>query len=167
MSKLYLMMGAPGSGKTTLAKKIFPSNVKYISRDEIRYSYLQDGDEYFSYEDGVYREFVDRIAAALNEGEGLVVADQTSLNFAARLKLLDALKDRCTRPDKVIVIYVKRPLEQILEFNNKRTGRERVPEKAVRSMYEKIRVPASFEGIDELHTYNAETDTFTIKKFFN
>ena len=37
MSKLYMMMGAPGCGKTTLAKQIFPDNVKYISRDEIRY----------------------------------------------------------------------------------------------------------------------------------
>ena len=167
MSKLYMMMGAPGCGKTTLAKQMFPNNVKYISRDEIRYKILQDGEDYFSHEKEVYKEFIKEIAAALNEGEGLVIADQTSLTVSARTKLLNALKDCRSYPDKVIVIYVNRPLKQILEFNNKRTGRERVPEDAVKRMYNSIELPRGFQGIDELHIYDTEKNKFSIEKFFN
>ncbi len=165
MSKLYMMMGAPGCGKTTFAKQNFPNKVKYISRDEIRYDILKDGEDYFSHEKEVYNKFVDEIAAALNEGEGLVIADQTSLNTAARSKLLNALKERRAYPDKVIVIYINRPLKQILEFNNKRTGREKVPEDAIKRMYYSIDLPKGFQGIDELHIYNTETNTFTVEKF--
>ena len=47
---LVLMCGAPGSGKTTIAKKLMCNNDLYISRDEIRYSMISDEDEYFSKE---------------------------------------------------------------------------------------------------------------------
>ena len=49
---LVLMCGAPGSGKTTIAKKLMCNNDLYISRDEIRYSMISDEDEYFSKEKG-------------------------------------------------------------------------------------------------------------------
>ena len=166
MSKLYMMMGAPGCGKTTLAKQIFPDNVKYISRDEIRYKILKNGENYFAHEKEVYKEFVKEIATALNEGDGLVVADQTSLTISARTKLLNALKNYHAYPDKVVVIYVNRPLKQILEFNAKRTGREKVPEDVVEKMYNSIELPRGFQGIDELHIYDTRKGKFSIEKFF-
>ena len=50
MSKLYLMAEAPGSGKTYWATHHLTENDKYISRDEIRFSMLEDKDDYFARE---------------------------------------------------------------------------------------------------------------------
>ena len=51
---LVLMCGAPGSGKTTIAKKLMCNNDLYISRDEIRYSMISNEYEYFSKEKEVF-----------------------------------------------------------------------------------------------------------------
>ena len=51
---LYLMMGIPGSGKSTYAKQFALRNkIQYISRDEIRFSLLQPTDGYFDKENEV------------------------------------------------------------------------------------------------------------------
>ena len=47
------MMGIPGSGKSTFVRKrrdIFDNPI-VISRDKIRFSLLEEGDEYFSKEE--------------------------------------------------------------------------------------------------------------------
>ena len=46
MSKLFLMMGAPGSGKSYWATHHLSERDKYISRDEIRFSFLEENDAY-------------------------------------------------------------------------------------------------------------------------
>lgn len=43
MGDLFIMMGVPGSGKTTLAKKLVedkPNTIR-VSRDDIRFSLLE------------------------------------------------------------------------------------------------------------------------------
>lgn len=64
---LVLMCGAPGSGKTTIAKKLMCNNDLYISRDEIRYSMISDEDEYFSKEKEVFNEYIKQIDEALTK----------------------------------------------------------------------------------------------------
>ena len=61
MSKLFLMMGAPGSGKSYWAEHHVTSVDKYISRDEIRFSMLEDGDDYFAKEGKVFDNFIKQI----------------------------------------------------------------------------------------------------------
>ena len=49
--QLFIMIGAPGSGKSTWVKKQLRNDIDaYVSRDEIRFSMLQEGDAYFKYE---------------------------------------------------------------------------------------------------------------------
>lgn len=67
MATLVLMCGAPGSGKTTIAKKILCNKDIYISRDEIRYSIITDQDEYFSKEKEVFNEYIRQIDEALTK----------------------------------------------------------------------------------------------------
>ena len=54
------MVGAPGSGKSTFARKRFP-NARYISRDEIRFSVLKPDEDYFSKEKLTWKMFIDAI----------------------------------------------------------------------------------------------------------
>ena len=74
---LVLMCGAPGSGKTTIAKKLMGNNDLYISRDEIRYSMISDEDEYFSKEKEVFNEYIKQIDEALTKNYHWIFADAT------------------------------------------------------------------------------------------
>lgn len=148
MSKMYLMIGAPGCGKSYyIAQHKQPEDL-VISRDKIRFRMLKDTDEYFSKEKEVYNEFIKQINEAIEKNEVFYV-DQTSLNYRARKKLFDNLKKK---PDKTVAIYLKSSLDKILEQNALRTGRAYVPEDAVENMYYSIEEPELEEGFDEIWT---------------
>ena len=145
---LYLMVGVPGSGKSTYAKNILKDGDIYISRDEIRYSLLTEEDDYFAKENEVIKTFIDNIDKSLVMEEycGDVYADATHLSPKSRAQVLNQLKNK----DKVSVIYLDIPLNLILERNAQRKGRALVPENVVRRMYNSIILPTKAEGIEEL-----------------
>lgn len=142
---LWLMCGAPGSGKTWFAKnKLMKGrDWEYISRDEVRFSIIKDNEEYFSHETTVFNEFVEKIAIALDWGHDNVIADATHLNWGSRRKLLKALSKNCVLEDvDVIPVVIDAKLEDILERNKLRDGRARVPEETIRRIYRNISDPA-------------------------
>lgn len=145
---LYLMMGAPGSGKSTYVKNVLKYGDIYISRDEIRYSLLTDEDEYFAKENEVIKLFIQTIDEALVNEEycGDVYADATHLSPKGRTQVLNQLKNK----DKVSVIYLDIPLNVILKRNAQRKGRALVPESVVCRMYNSIVLPTKAEGINRL-----------------
>ena len=146
MSKLFIMMGAPGSGKTTWCKNNVPKNAVYISRDEIRFNIIKDEDSYFSKEKIVYDIFINKINEALESGLD-VYADQTSLNAGSRKKLINALNKK---PDEIIGIYFTTPLDIVLQRNAQRTGRALVPEDVVINMFNSLTRPTLDEGFTEI-----------------
>ena len=149
---LYLMMGVPGSGKSTYAKNILKYGDIYVSRDEIRYSLLTDKDDYFAKENEVIKTFIESIDKSLVMEEycGDVFADATHLSPKGRAQVLKQLKNK----DRVSVIYLDIPLNVILERNAKRTGRALVPEDVVRRMYNSIQLPTRAEGIESIYFIN-------------
>ena len=149
---LYLMMGVPGSGKSTYAKNILKYGDIYVSRDEIRYSLLTDEDDYFAKENEVIKTFIESIdkSLAMEEYCGDVFADATHLSPKGRAQVLKQLKNK----DRVSVIYLDIPLNVILERNAKRTGRALVPEDVVRRMYNSIQLPTRAEGIESIYFIN-------------
>lgn len=145
---LYLMMGVPGSGKSTYVKNILKYGDIYVSRDEIRYSLLTEEDDYFAKENEVIKLFIQTIDEALvNEDyQGNVYADATHLSPKGRAQVLNQLKNK----DKVSVIYLDIPLNIILKRNAQREGRAFVPENVVHRMYNSIILPTKEEGIEKL-----------------
>ena len=103
--KLYLLMGAPGSGKSTWIKNHLSLTDKYVSRDEVRFSMVSEGEEYFSKENQVFKEYVKRINEGLENYD--VFADATHITAASRNKLLRAIT---TKPTSIEVIWIKTPL---------------------------------------------------------
>jgi len=148
MSKMYLMIGCPGVGKSYYIQQHKNPGTRVISRDTIRFSMLEDNDEYFSKEKEVYKEFIRQIDEAIEANE-IFYADQTSLNYNSRKKLFNSLKQK---PDKVIAIYLKSSLDKILKQNSLREGRALVPEDAVRNMFYSIEEPKLEEGFEEIWT---------------
>lgn len=135
MSKLIIMSGAPGSGKSTYAKLLVQhdANTIYVSRDVIRFSLLEPDDHYFSKEAEVLETFYNNIISSLNEGYN-VIADASHLNWRSRRILLENVAKEVTS-FQVEVIYMRPPLEVCFERNDTRTGRENVPHDVITKMY--------------------------------
>lgn len=143
MSKLIMMMGCPGAGKSTWAKEHVTIFDDYISRDEIRFALVSPNEEYFSKEDEVWKSFIRQIDMALKRG-GTVWADATHLSMRSRLKLLNALK---VKPDEIEIVYINAPLETALRQNEMREGtRAYVPPKSIENMWRAIQEPEFHEG---------------------
>lgn len=148
---LYICCGVPGSGKSTFLSEMVDSNEKVISRDEIRFSLLKPGEEYFSHEKEVYSTFVKLIAESINHGFN-TYADATHLNEKSRYKLFHALKNRGCNPSKKIAIYFNVPLEECKNRNNNRLGTKTyVPENSLIQMYGAYSYPHKYEGFDEIY----------------
>lgn len=102
----------------------------------------------------VYNIFTNKINEALESGLD-VYADQTSLNAGSRKKLINALNKK---PDEINVVYIERPLDIILEYNSRRTGRKLVPNNAIIKMYNSISKPTAKEGIDYLYIVDKDNN---------
>ena len=139
MNRLIIMVGIPGSGKSSYAKKLLEANPswEYVSRDEVRYEFVTDQAHYYDHENDVYREFCNRIDKFLLQ-EKTVIADATHLTIGSRKKLLDTLK---VIPDEVVMVYVDTPFEICMQRNSARQGITRVPDKSMYSMKSRYRVP--------------------------
>ena len=148
MSKLFLMMGAPGSGKSYWCGKHTNNTTdKYISRDEIRFTFLKDGDEYFAKENEVFDEFINQINHYLTIYDR-VFADATHLNFASRNKTISRIN---VPVDEINVVFLNTPLNTCIERNAKREGRKFVPETVIKNMYKSIRLPEKEENINKIY----------------
>ena len=128
----YIMSGVPGCGKSTWAHKLTAEhdNVVNVSRDEIRFSLLADGEDYFAYEDDVVAIFYSQINEALAAGHD-VIADATHISERALRETMRRIDIDC---DKVLVSF-DTPLDTCIARNAHRDGRARVPEHVIRNMW--------------------------------
>ena len=146
MSKLIMMMGVAGAGKSTWIKQNYP-DVEPVSRDAIRFDILDEkGGEYFDHEDEVFNSFIRQIIGSLAVDE-VTIADATHLNRKARLKVLSRVRKYA---DEVEVVWIRVPLETALKQNAMRSGRAKVPNDVIKRMYNNIERPEDNEGINKL-----------------
>ena len=108
-------------------------DTKYVSRDEIRFSILNAGEEYFAKEKDVFHKFVHEIQDGINNHEN-TIADATFLNWASRRKLLRNLHNLDSV--NVNVLYFETDLDVCLRRNSQREGRAKVPETVIHNMWE-------------------------------
>ncbi len=141
MKDLILMMGIPGSGKSTYLNAVVSSSMGevIVSRDKIRFSMIDSKENYFSKENEVFNEYVNQIQNALNNPKiNRVYADATQLTEKGRCKVLDKLNLK----DVNIKVYWKNtPLKLALERNKKREEIAVVPESTIIRMYNSIQDP--------------------------
>lgn len=143
MSKtLYMLAGIPGSGKSYFGREFAQEhNIEYVSRDEIRFSLLKDGEDYFSHETDTWNMFIAAIRMALDT-TGSCVADATHTTRSGRKKLLNALR----RDVDVHILYMNTPLPLCLSRNATRNGYANVPEDVICKMYYAQQYPAYEEN---------------------
>lgn len=127
----YIMSGIPGCGKSTWSRKFTAEhdNIVRVSRDEIRFSLLADGEDYFAHEDEVIATFYAEINEALAAGHD-VIADATHISEKALKQTLRAIKADCERT----LVSFRVPLKVCLSRNAGREGRACVPDHIIKSM---------------------------------
>lgn len=138
--KLVILVGIPGSGKSTWAQNHVNFNTAWVSRDYIRFSMLSDNEDYFAHEKEAYNEYVDLIQHNIDERDEIttIIADATHLNWASRNKLLKQLD---LQNVDVETIFFNTSLKTCLRRNELREGRHFVPEKVIRRFSHMITNP--------------------------
>jgi predicted kinase len=156
-SKLYLMMGCPGSGKSTYLRERFSQPPVVVSRDAVRFSMVKEDEEYFSKEKEVFKEYIEQIRTAI-KFNAEVFADATHLNESSRAKVLRALGSDL-RDVEVNVIWVRVPVEVAITQNELRMGtRAYVPKSVIRRMYSQATMPSKEEGFEHIYIFDGKTE---------
>jgi predicted kinase len=131
MQTLYVMCGIPGSGKSTLSKRLAEE------RGLMRFSF----DEMKCY---TTRQFLLPVVAALQEGKS-VVMDSTHLRESGRRSILQSVRNiRCRK----VCVFMDTPFDECLRRNANRMAV--VPVVMVNSMYRSLQPPTLEEGWDEI-----------------
>ena len=144
MNKLFMMIGIPASGKTSLAEQIAKSeDAEIVSSDSIRKELY--GDESIQGDSNkVFRILQDRVVKGLNENKNMIY-DATNISYRTRMAFLQRI--RKLEVEK-IAIMVATPYEQCLIRNSQRE--RQVPEEVIKRMYLNFYVPQYFEGWDDI-----------------
>ena len=154
--KLFVMCGNAGCGKSTWIQNnlhTFEGHTSVVSRDQIRFLFVPEGEDYFLRETEVYAKFIDDIQFGLENADNVIV-DATHLNEGSRGKLLRRIGS-ALKGVEVIAIVIKVPLKVSLDQNEKRKGRRSyVPRSVVRRMYSQFTMPTFEEGFDKIYVYN-------------
>jgi len=155
--RAFVMVGAPGAGKSTAARKLAKDHDGVIvCGDEIRRELY--GDEAHQ---GNWVEIHDRIVEQLEEHVGkVVILDGTHFNSSYRVGALLTLKTYGW--SNISAYLVNPPLERCLIQNSLRS--RQVPRYVLISMYDKLQQTLSElpnEGFTEIitHTINHNNDT--------
>lgn len=140
MAKLYIMVGLPGSGKSTIAREI---DGTVVSSDEIRdclygsTDIQADSKRIFAFMDSATED-------CLKDGRN-VIYDATSLTEEIRMRIIAWFKDIA---EEIICIQMNTPIDECLRRN---ANRDRiVPEQVILHMAKIFEIPTVWEGFNKL-----------------
>lgn len=142
MRLLLVFCGSPGSGKTTLSRKIAEEQTA------IRFSF----DEMRCFQ---HKELLPHVIKALRSGKNVVV-DALFTREVWRKTILETTSDiECRK----ILIYMDTPLEECIRRNAQRPYP--LPSEFIENIYKSIEPPTISEGWDEIREVKTYETDFT------
>lgn len=142
MKKKYavIMIGIQGSGKSEYVRRNFPEEYVRISLDELNTRNKE-------------RLLMEKF---FQEGSSFVI-DNTNPTAEDRKKYILASRKKGYT---IIGIFMQSRLKDCIERNNKRTGKTKIPSKAIAATSNKLELPDYAEGFDELFFAAIENGEF-------
>ena len=149
--KVFLVAGPPGCGKSTWIRSQLTRGCEWISRDNVRFAFLSDEDDYFAHEEDVFDTFINYINQTLENPEiEYVFVDATHINYRSRHKTISRIHMK--NVGELNCVCFVTPLAVCLDRNGKRSGRERVPDAAVANMFNSFNLPTEKEKFNHVFT---------------
>lgn len=156
MAKVHMMIGIPGSGKTTKAKEIAEKEKAiWISSDEIRKELFGDESDQKNHPK-VFLEVEKRMLKALELGKD-VIYDATNLSRKRRMHILTTT----LREYDVVGQVLLTPIDVCMVRDENR-GRL-VGERKIKKMYKNFQFPFRWEGFREMQYYS-QSETLKCQK---
>lgn len=143
MGTMYMMIGLPGSGKSTIANEIGKElGIPIVSSDEVRKE-VTSSEEDFSKDGYIWGKVIpNKLKSALLKGD--VIFDATNLRVRDRNKTKKAIG----LEHEYQAIYVDVPLETCIERQGNRD--RKVPPERIKEMYNEMVAPTTKEGFVEV-----------------
>lgn len=160
MSKIVMLVGIPGAGKSYIAEELAKKEDYLVfASDKIREElYKNVADQ--TNNAVVFKTLEDRIIKSLKENKNCIY-DATNINAKRRTQFLKKLKEiKCQK----ICVVVLTQFELCLE-NNKSRGRV-VPEEVIENMYINFDIPKYEEGWDEIQIIRKIKEDCCYDNFF-
>lgn len=157
MAKLILMVGLPGSGKTTFANTMFDKEIIVLSSDGIRKElYGSESDQ--NHNDIVYKTLYERAVKNLLNNKTVVIDSTNSSKENRKRALSHFLNMNITRT----AIVINTDVETCIKQNAKR---ERIVEESVIIEFANaFSFPTKDEGFDEIIFYKNKNGKFIYDK---
>lgn len=151
--KVFILSGPPASGKSTWIRAHLTKGAEWISRDNVRFSFLKDGEDYFAHEDEVFDTFINYINQTLeNPDIHTIFIDATHVNRRSRNKTLSRVCKQNIA--ELNCVCFTTPLEVCIARNHLREGRAKVPQHAIENMFKSCVAPVAAEGFDHVYVVN-------------
>lgn len=148
--KLYMVVGVPASGKSTLAKYLADNDhtIKILSSDELRGIIGQDEEDQ-SVTPQVFQRMKEETERFFSSTDFSPLIDATNISAKNRS---DFFKIAKKFNKEIVVFYLPIIKEHALIRNNNRD--RKVPEYVINRMLDQIDEPCYSEGIDKIFIYN-------------
>lgn len=150
MKKLYVLVGVPGSGKSTWVKnQKWADECVVVSTDEFVEDYAKECGQTYSevfddYMPTAVKLMADKVVRAREAGKD-IIWDQTSTSVATRAKKIRMLPDYY----KIAVVFNKPDDEELKRRLASRPGKN-VPWAVIDQMWGSWEDPTEEEGFDEI-----------------
>ncbi len=144
MPAIIIMMGIQGSGKSTFCAKNFPEYTR-INLDTLR----------------TRKKEKDALWLAINRKENIII-DNTNPTASDRKKYIEAGKASQYR---IIGYFMQSRLQECIEQNDSRQGKEKIPSIAIACTSNKLEMPGYEEGFDELYFVKITDAGFFVSKW--
>ena len=153
MTTLTLMVGLPGSGKSTYTKTKIDARTKILASDAIRkelYGFEEDQD----HNDEVFNTLYSRARNFLSQGKDVLI-DATNSSIENRKKALSHFEDLKIRRRAIVI---ENSVETCIKQDSLR--RRVVGEKVIREFAKDFSYPTREEGFDEIIIIKSTDDGF-------